>query len=670
MIEQYAQSLAQYITANPHWGGLFTFLVSFLESLPVIGTIVPGSITMTAVGLLVGMGILPTFLTLFWAVLGAFLGDLLGYWLGKHYNQGLKNIWPFKSRRQWLDASENFFCTHGGKSIIVGRFVGPLRSFIPMIAGLLQMPLPKFIAAAIPSAALWAIAYMLPGFLLGALSLQLPPKIATKFVILLLLIIVLIAVYAWLAKYIFRKCKKACRSMVKRTWAYLNNHKQFHFIVRVIRSENLENYHQLSWLILAMTSFILFIAIFLSVLYQHALIYLNLPIFEFLRSLRHVKSDAFFVGVTFFGSGKVLAASSFFIIIWLLSKRYFKEACHFGTAVILGILTPNAIKYFYDSPRPPGLAHAIATSSFPSGHTLLSIMFYGSLAIILASQIKPKYRDIVYGIAMAIIFMVALSRLYLGAHWFTDVLASGALGYGFIALLALSYRRKIRNIDFKQLLYISLLATFACWLLLFTLHYHNNISKYALHWPSETIQENTWWGHQNNALPVYRQNRLGKPFEPLNIQYVGEINQLKHLLITQGFTANPDLTLLKSTIEKLTRSQDNFSTLLPSLYLNNPPVIYMVKCVPGNKWILKLWNSNVYMDESWETLYVGTLVQYQVDQNHRKVIYSFNVIDDLIRYLKKPRWHTNILLTKQFPQKLLKKHWEGKILQIRAPRSY
>lgn len=123
MIEQTAHSLAHYLQSHPEMGGILTFIISFLESLAVIGTIIPGTVTMTAIGILIGAGILPMWMTLFWAILGAFLGDLLGYWLGIHYNERLRSMWPFKHRPQILLAGEIFFKKHGGKSILIGRFM-------------------------------------------------------------------------------------------------------------------------------------------------------------------------------------------------------------------------------------------------------------------------------------------------------------------------------------------------------------------------------------------------------------------------------------------------------------------------------------------------------------------------------------------------------------------
>src|SRR3990167_1145497 len=144
MIENYFNAINQFLSVHPYLAQLFVLIVAFTESLPLIGTIVPGSFTMTAIGVLIGRGMVPGLPTLLLAVIGALAGDTLGFWIGKYYNEGLRSLWPFNKHPKWLTLGEDFFNKHGGKSILIGRFVGPVRSSVPLIAGLLKMSWPRF----------------------------------------------------------------------------------------------------------------------------------------------------------------------------------------------------------------------------------------------------------------------------------------------------------------------------------------------------------------------------------------------------------------------------------------------------------------------------------------------------------------------------------------------
>ena len=101
----------------PNFGLAFSFIISFAESFPIVGTIIPGSFTMTAVGTLVGIGVLPLYPTLLCASVGAFCGDLGGYALGLLGEGKLSHIWPFKYALNWVEYGKDFFASMAAKAL-------------------------------------------------------------------------------------------------------------------------------------------------------------------------------------------------------------------------------------------------------------------------------------------------------------------------------------------------------------------------------------------------------------------------------------------------------------------------------------------------------------------------------------------------------------------------
>lgn len=174
----------EYLRYHPAMGILFTFMIALIESLPILGTLFPGSVTMTAIGALIGASILPPVFTGLSAILGAFLGDCLGFWLGWRYRTQIRSIWPFRKFTKWLTYGENFFLKHGGKSLVLGRFIGPTRAAMPMIAGILCMRRSRFVQATAIAAILWSVLYILPGVALGAIALEFPPSQVTTVLLL------------------------------------------------------------------------------------------------------------------------------------------------------------------------------------------------------------------------------------------------------------------------------------------------------------------------------------------------------------------------------------------------------------------------------------------------------------------------------------------------------
>ncbi len=168
---------------HPHYGGTLTFVIALLESLAIIGSIVPGSVTMTAIGALIGNATLPLFSTLLCAISGALVGDTLSYWFGLKYAPYIYQLSWIKKRHHWLDKGQAFTKRYGTASLVIGRFFGPMRSMMPMVVGLFRMkPLP-FIAGIIPSAVLWSMLYLTPGIFFGLLAHDFPHPISHHFIL-------------------------------------------------------------------------------------------------------------------------------------------------------------------------------------------------------------------------------------------------------------------------------------------------------------------------------------------------------------------------------------------------------------------------------------------------------------------------------------------------------
>ncbi len=143
------------------------FVAAFAESLAVISLAVPGTAILFAAGTLIPH-ILPPVPILAGAVAGAALGDGTSYWLGRHFSEGIKRIWPFTRYPGAIPYGVAFFERHGAKSIFIGRFFGPARATVPLAAGLLRMPPTRFWLVNIASALIWAPGILFLGYTLGA----------------------------------------------------------------------------------------------------------------------------------------------------------------------------------------------------------------------------------------------------------------------------------------------------------------------------------------------------------------------------------------------------------------------------------------------------------------------------------------------------------------------
>jgi membrane protein DedA with SNARE-associated domain len=182
------QPVLDWIQQHPGLAGLVVFTVAAVESLAVVGILVPGIVFMLGVGALVGLGVLEFWSTVLWATVGAVAGDGLSYWLGRHFDKQLRSIWPFTKHPDLIPRGEQFFHKHGGKSILFGRFIGPIRPIIPAIAGIMHMNPYHFYFVNIVSAVTWAPIVLLPGVVFGS-SLHLAGAVSGRLVMLVLLLV-------------------------------------------------------------------------------------------------------------------------------------------------------------------------------------------------------------------------------------------------------------------------------------------------------------------------------------------------------------------------------------------------------------------------------------------------------------------------------------------------
>jgi len=107
------------VAQHPNWVAIAVFAVALTESLVLVGLIVPGAVLMITAGALVSTGEVGFWSVLLAAIAGAIVGDGISYWIGHHYRDQLKTLWPFCRHPQWLARGEIFFHRHGGKSIFL-----------------------------------------------------------------------------------------------------------------------------------------------------------------------------------------------------------------------------------------------------------------------------------------------------------------------------------------------------------------------------------------------------------------------------------------------------------------------------------------------------------------------------------------------------------------------
>jgi membrane protein DedA with SNARE-associated domain len=171
-MQAHLQDLIGYFSAHPGLALGLVFAGAMLEALAVVGSVIPGSTAVFIGGTLIGLGVLNPWWTAAVAIIGAVLGDGLSFWLGRRYGERIRSVWPMRKHPELFERGRTYFEKRGASSIFIGRFLGPLRAIVPLVAGMSNMPSLKFYVVNTVSAFAWAAAPLLPGVAFGA-SLQL-----------------------------------------------------------------------------------------------------------------------------------------------------------------------------------------------------------------------------------------------------------------------------------------------------------------------------------------------------------------------------------------------------------------------------------------------------------------------------------------------------------------
>ena len=161
----------EFLQANPAWITSAMFLLTFGESIVILGLFIPASLVMPGIGALAAaVGIGPIEI-LFYASLGMIIGDTVSYIIGLIIGTRIETWVPNQYQKQ-LSQAKQFMNKYGILSVALGRFLGPLRCLVPMTAGSLGMRFTIFAPVEILSAPVWTVLYVLSGYFLGGVFIE------------------------------------------------------------------------------------------------------------------------------------------------------------------------------------------------------------------------------------------------------------------------------------------------------------------------------------------------------------------------------------------------------------------------------------------------------------------------------------------------------------------
>lgn len=652
LFSDYIEPLTIWLYDHPHLALSIAFLISFAESLAIVGSIIPGSVTMTALGILAGAGVMRIDLTLLAATLGAIVGDGASYMLGYIYSDRIAKIWPFKRYPAWLAYGKDYFAKHGGKSVLIGRFIGPLRSIIPVIAGMLHMSHLRFYSANIVSAIGWSLLYVMPGVLIGTASSELSPEIATR----LFVIILFILAASWLLglglKWLFVRANRLMSIYSQKFWLWAVRNSFFKKIAKALTPPNEKNHYPTAILFfLFISSTLLFCLISIFIFYGSWFTAVNQSMNLFFQSLRTNSFDVFFIILSQLTSPLTLISLFFAILVATIFYKDWRALTHWVSLGLLSLVILFALDLIINNPRPPGLLRMSKGSSFPIYGLSLITAFGASIFLYINYHSQSRFKHLIKIVIATCLLLIGLTPLYLGDNWLSDILAAYLFGLSLSLGHWLFYRRFKSHSHYHPFVPLAILVLILIATTLSSFkNYRGLVRGHQPYFAQFVFTDKFWWTQDKPLLPIYRTNRIGNRSSLFNLQYAGSIVHLEDALTAFGWQRQKD-SLLNTLLIRVSDPSSPELPLMSQLYLNKKPVLVMIYEPKDNKpaQILRIWRSNYFLEDFKQPIWLGSV--HPRDSKLNSLNYHYKSTDYIKDALK-----TGSFLKRQlsFPRQILK----------------
>lgn len=594
----------------------------FVEGFAVIGLFVPGLMMVFMLGALVGLGRMDFWLAYVAACSGAIAGDAFNYWLGYRYRERLAQHWPLSRYPKMHQRGQEFFHQYGMLSIPLGRYIGPLRSFVPVIAGTLGMRPQRFVPMVILTGLMWVPSFMLPGMLFG-LSLDLAAAYATRLSLLLGAVVGIIWLLSWLVRATYAASSRTTPWLLKRMVNWLRKHPYVgHWFSPLFNPGRGEMLSIAMLGLVLMTTLSLFIAAVMTLVIGDSGTSLDLRVAAMLLDWRNAVTDPLWISLATISDWPVLLPVIILMAIWLLWRKQPLASLHWLLAVVLAPLLALALQFCLRL-VPVWPVHLQAIGAFPDVGVTLLIATAGALPMLLVRELPAQRRKWFYLATGVVVSLFLLARMALGLSYLSALWSGSIIAVLWVSLIGIGYRVRVKRgwPVFKHIAFFGLV-----FVLVSGLYTYYNWPSNQKDWQPKLIGDQltmqAWWQTGWSELPSHRSRLTQHNREQFNLQYVGDPKRL--------------ITQLQATGWHLYASQggDWWQVLSPKPEAEKLPLFrldyqgytsphMLTRQTPEGMSVLRLWRSGwtIGNDQQLQPLWLSILTTEQIAQRG----YWFNV---------------------------------------------
>lgn len=621
-------ALSTLAETHPVWLVALAFAFAFLESLAIVGILVPGIILLFLVGALIGPDAGLFVACWMAAFAGALFGDGFSYWLGWRYRDRIPALWPFRQRPELLLTGQALFERHGGKAIVLARFIGPMRPLLPLIAGSMSVPQALFYRHAIPACLVWAPVYLLPGMLFGA-SLELAAEFAGRLAILLAIVVLGIWLVLWVTRQIYEFTARRSGWWLKSLVRWSRAHPLVGKLVGSLLEPGRREILSVTLLgLLLMVSIAVLLTILLVAPFADTSWDASRQMAGWAASLRNHFADPVFAALALATDTRsmILLAGATGVILLALGR--INAAWHWAAAVIgawlLAELLIRLTALLVDQPEfMPTLGQV------PFLPLVLATVVFGFFAVLLGKDLGARHRKWPYLAASMLVALSGFSHFYLGRASVMGLLAALALGLGWLALIGIGYRQRARPRAHPGALALAFYGlAIGTAVVNIEQGMDDLLEATRLTPPIRLLTAEDWREHEWRSLPD-RYSRIGKePRTRFDVQVAAGLTRIEQTLKHQGWQTVPEVRLVDLWSVLIGRPDLQSLPHLNRDFAGRPEELIMRReRGDGSVIVLRLWESGLRLSPGdvpvWlgqvrvarPGLFLGSLTRwYQVDQ--------------------------------------------------------
>jgi membrane protein DedA with SNARE-associated domain/membrane-associated phospholipid phosphatase len=451
LIESLAKSLGQ-------WAYILVAFMALAETAAFLGFVAPGEFAVIFGGVLAGEGTLSILLLIGVVWAAAVAGDSIGFMIGRRFGRAfaIKHGPKVRLTEERIRKVEEYFDRHGGKTIILGRWLGFVRPLMPFTAGTSGMPYRRFLPYDVVSAGLWVTTFCLLGYIFWQSFTQIT-SIASKGALGFAIAVVLIVggyhaikhlrrpeerrrLAAWIERQAERPALRPLAAVARALWVAALR-PVWRFVIRPV------------WLVIApplrfvvarltpgelgieFTTLLAIaaVSIYLIVL-QIDLVETGSPLitgdhwaFDLARDMQTQALTTVAKVLSFFGSFWAVLVAVLATGAYLVTRERIAEAITLAIGFVATDIIFHVMKAAVDRARPADALVDSSGSAYPSGHAAMAVTWL-AVAVLLARE-GPATRRVTLVLAgLSATVLIGLSRVYLRVHWLSDVGGGWAVG--------------------------------------------------------------------------------------------------------------------------------------------------------------------------------------------------------------------------------------------------